>query len=62
MKTFRRTPVGLDTQDHTLDIEVTPEHDWKWRDTAELDEHVKHGLTLHTRWRGMKVGARSMRS
>jgi len=41
---FRRTPVGFDTQDHTLDIEVTPEHDWKWRDTAELDEHVKHGF------------------
>ena len=38
---FRRTPVGFDTQDHTLDIEVTPEHSWKWRDTEEFDEHVK---------------------
>jgi uncharacterized protein DUF402 len=41
---FRRTAVGFDTQDHTLDIEVTPELSWKWRDTQELDEHVKHGF------------------
>jgi len=39
---FRRTSVGFDTQDHTLDIEVAPDHSWKWRDTEELDEHVKH--------------------
>ena len=39
---FRRTPVGFDTQDHTLDIEVAPDHGWKWRDTAEFNEHVKH--------------------
>lgn len=41
---FRRTPVGFDTQDHTLDIEVTPDLQWKWRDTEEFDEHVKHGF------------------
>jgi hypothetical protein len=41
---FRRTPIGFDTQDHTLDIEVTPEHVWNWRDTHELDAHVKHGF------------------
>jgi hypothetical protein len=41
---FRRTAVGFDTQDHTLDIEVTPELTWKWRDTEELQEHVKHGF------------------
>jgi predicted RNA-binding protein associated with RNAse of E/G family len=41
---FRRTPVGFDTQDHTLDIEVSPELHWRWRDTEELNEHVKHGF------------------
>jgi predicted RNA-binding protein associated with RNAse of E/G family len=38
---FRRTPVGFDTQDHTLDIEVAPDLSWKWRDTEELAEHVR---------------------
>lgn len=38
---FRRTAVGMDTQDHTLDINVTPDLRCSWRDEAELDEHVK---------------------
>jgi predicted RNA-binding protein associated with RNAse of E/G family len=41
---FRRTAVGFDTQDHTLDINVAPDLTWKWRDTESLDEHVKHGF------------------
>lgn len=40
---FRRTAVGFDTQDHTLDIEVTPELEWRWRDEQELDNHVTEG-------------------
>jgi len=41
---FRRTAVGFDTQDHTLDIEVTPELAWRWRDEAELANHVAEGF------------------
>jgi hypothetical protein len=37
---FRKTPVGFDTQDHTLDIVVTPELAWRWRDEDELENHV----------------------
>jgi hypothetical protein len=37
---FRRSEVGFDTQDHTLDVEITPELDWRWRDEAELENHV----------------------
>jgi hypothetical protein len=37
---FRRTVVGFDTQDHTLDIEVTPDLAWRWRDEEELANHV----------------------
>lgn len=37
---FRRTAVGFDTQDHTLDIEVTPDLAWRWRDSEELENHV----------------------
>jgi hypothetical protein len=41
---FRRTPVGFDTQDHTLDIEVTPQLKWRWRDEQELENHVTEGF------------------
>lgn len=41
---FRRTPVGFDTQDHTLDIEVAPDLTWRWRDEQELANHVAEGF------------------
>lgn len=41
---LRRTAVGFDTQDHTLDIEVTPELAWRWRDEQELVNHVAEGF------------------
>jgi hypothetical protein len=57
---FRRTPVGFDTQDHTLDIEVTPNLAWSWRDESELDNHVAQGfytaeLALAARAEGERV-------
>jgi predicted RNA-binding protein associated with RNAse of E/G family len=41
---FRRTAVGFDTQDHTLDIEVAPDLTWRWRDEHELANHVAEGF------------------
>jgi predicted RNA-binding protein associated with RNAse of E/G family len=41
---FRRTAIGFDTQDHTLDVNVTPELEWSWRDEEELVNHVKEGF------------------
>jgi predicted RNA-binding protein associated with RNAse of E/G family len=41
---FRRTAVGFDTQDHTLDIEVAPDLAWHWRDEDELANHVAEGF------------------
>ena len=41
---FRRTPVGIDTQDHTLDVVVNPGLEWRWRDEEEFDNHVAHGF------------------
>ena len=41
---FRRTAVGFDTQDHTLDIEFTPALAWHWRDEQELANHVAEGF------------------
>jgi len=41
---FRRNAVGFDTQDHTLDIEVAPDLEWRWRDEDELANHVAEGF------------------
>lgn len=41
---LRRTPVGFDTQDHTIDIELTPELAARWRDEDELASHVSQGF------------------
>lgn len=41
---FRRTPVGFDTQDHTIDIELTPDLACRWRDENELASHVAEGF------------------
>jgi hypothetical protein len=41
---FRRTEIGFDTNDHTLDIVVTPDLEWSWKDADELAERVEHGV------------------
>jgi predicted RNA-binding protein associated with RNAse of E/G family len=41
---FRRTSIGFDTRDHTLDVVVTPELECAWRDEAELANHVELGF------------------
>ena len=40
---FRRTPIGFDTNDHALDIVVTPELTWRWKDEAQFSELVELG-------------------
>lgn len=59
---FRRTAVGFDTQDHTLDIEVTPALAWRWCDEEELARHVAEGfytaeLAKAARWEGEQASA-----
>jgi predicted RNA-binding protein associated with RNAse of E/G family len=38
---FRRTESGYDTQDHELDIWVTPDGAWEWKDDELLDVRVE---------------------
>jgi predicted RNA-binding protein associated with RNAse of E/G family len=40
---FRRTAVGFDTNDHTLDIMVAPDLSWKWKDREEFDALLANG-------------------
>lgn len=39
---FRRTPVGIDTADHDLDIWIEGDT-WRWKDAELLDERVRDG-------------------
>ena len=41
---FRRTAIGFDTNDHTLDIVVRPDLSWRWKDEDELAERVRLGV------------------
>ena len=41
---FRRSKVGFDTNDHTLDIVVMPDLSWYWKDLDELSERVGAGV------------------
>lgn len=40
---FRRTPIGLDTNDHTLDVVVAPDLSWSWKDAELLAERERRG-------------------
>jgi len=41
---FRRSGIGFDTNDHTLDIVVTPDLEWRWKDEDELVARVEHDI------------------
>ncbi len=42
---LRRTPIGFDSRDQVLDIEVAPDRSsWSWKDEDELEWWVAHGL------------------
>ena len=41
---FRRSEVGFDTNDHTLDIVVNPDLSWYWKDLDELSDRVEAGV------------------
>jgi hypothetical protein len=41
---YVRRPDGVDTTDHVLDIVVTPDRQWEWKDADEFDEHIGNPL------------------
>lgn len=41
---FRRTPIGVDTNDHTLDVVVAPDLTWAWKDDEQLTERAANGI------------------
>ena len=43
---FRRTPIGMDTTDNTLDVVVDPQRRWRWKDADLLAARVEAGLTF----------------
>jgi hypothetical protein len=43
---FRRTRIGFDTNDHTLDILIDPGFGWRWKDEDEFSERTRTGIYL----------------
>jgi hypothetical protein len=41
---LRRTSTGFDTADYLLDLVITPDLSWSWKDQDEVDEARKHGI------------------
>ena len=41
---FRRTPISLDTNDHTLDVVVEPDLTWRWKDEEEFATRTAQGV------------------
>jgi predicted RNA-binding protein associated with RNAse of E/G family len=44
---FRRTPIGFDTNDHQLDIVVSPDRRWSWKDEDVVAERMRDGSFSH---------------
>lgn len=41
---FRRTTIGFDTNDHSLDIVVAPDLTWSWKDEDDFERRVRQGI------------------
>ena len=42
--TLRRTPIGFDAGDHILDIVITHDRVWRWKDEHEMTQAIETGL------------------
>jgi Protein of unknown function (DUF402) len=53
---FRRTPVGFDYMDQTLDIVVEPDMSaWRWKDEEELEEAIAKGIYSREQARAIRA-------
>ncbi len=41
---YRRTGIGVDTNDHALDVVVAPDLSWAWKDAEELEQRAQGGI------------------
>ena len=60
---LRRTAIGFDTADHTLDVVVSPDMcDWCWKDEDEFREATRIGLYSPDQAQGIRMeGERAIR-
>ena len=42
--TLRRTSIGFDAEDHILDIVITNDRVWRWKDEHEMTQAIEAGL------------------
>lgn len=41
---FARTPIGVDTTDDVLDVVVSPDHAWRWKDEHQVQQWIDIGV------------------
>lgn len=41
---FVRTDIGVDTTDHSLDLVITPDFDWRWKDAELTADWIQVGV------------------
>ncbi|MBL8127231.1 MAG: DUF402 domain-containing protein [Chloroflexia bacterium] len=43
-----RTPMGFDSTDHALDVQIAPDRTWRWKDEDEFADLQRRGLITAT--------------
>ena len=56
---FRRTSVGVDTNDHALDIVIKPDLSWAWKDEEELEALIRNGVYAEPFGRAVRAAGES---
>lgn len=54
---YQRTPIGLDTQDHVLDVLADPQLRWRLKDEAEFERRLALGIDTAEHQAGVRAAA-----
>ncbi len=59
---FRRTPLGIDTEDHELDIVIKPDGTWVYKDAELLESRIRDGRYSFEKGEQIKEQGRQLAS
>lgn len=55
---FQRTPIGIDSQDHALDVLADPQLRWRWKDEDEFARRLELGIDTVTHQAQVRLAGR----
>ena len=56
---YQRTPIGVDTQDHALDVVADAKGRWTWKDEAEFARRLEVGLDSTDHQAGVRAAGQN---